>query len=332
MSDLSVILCTYNPDEALLDEVMASLAAQAMTFEFILVDNNSDTPLTTDRLSALAAGSARIVREPRQGLAHARRCGVRASSAELICFVDDDNILAPDYLDQAMRIALDRPEIGAFAGRAHGRFGRKPSWIHRRHIARYAVRDLGDEPVTGPGDHWGPWEPFGAGLVVRCDVAEGYCKLVDSTVTAAGMGRSSRTGLGSGEDSLFSRVADRLGYKVSYEPTLRLEHVIPAGRLTFGYLANLVGGQARVQATFDRLRGVSAPPPPPTWRQPDLLVRRFIARCRNPGLGEALTHVFWDLGYWSGQTDYAVEDERAMAYLLDTLDIRQPNSGEKLEK
>jgi hypothetical protein len=264
-----------------------------------------------------------MVRESCQGLAHARRRGVRESTGDLVCFVDDDNILARDYLAQALRIAHERPEIGAFAGRAHGRFGKPPSWIHRRHIARYAVRDLGDQRLSGPGDYSGQWEPFGAGLVVRRDVAEGYCRLVEATATAAGMGRSSRTGSGSGEDSLFSRVAHRLGYEVSYEPALALEHIIPTERLTLRYLATLVAGQARAQAALDRLRGERVQAPPSRYWEPVLLLRRFASRCRNPGLGEAISHVFWDLGYWSGQREYAVDDEQAIAATLDALEAER---------
>ena len=47
---LSVVLCTHNPDTALLDEVLAALALQFETgaHELIIVDNASDPPLAPE--------------------------------------------------------------------------------------------------------------------------------------------------------------------------------------------------------------------------------------------------------------------------------------------
>ena len=245
-------------------------------------------------------GPARIIREKRQGLSFARACGVRAASTPLLCFVDDDNILAPDYLSQAVQIARNHPSLGVFGGQARGVFGRPPDWLIRRHVGRYAVRDNGPEPITGPGREWGPWEPFGAGMVSRADTARAFADLIDLADDAGGLGRSGAR-LGSGEDSLFSRIADKLGYRVGYRPELSLDHIITAPRLNWTYLFRLVAGQARAQVMLRRISGDKDPPPPPRWREPDLTVRRFISRVRTPGLYEAITHVFWDRAYWAAQ-------------------------------
>lgn len=326
---LSVILCTYNPNRAVLDEAIASIARQqdAPAFEFILVDNNSSPALDAARLAPLpAAARPRLVIEPRQGLSFARSRGIAEAGAGLLCFIDDDNVLDPGYLASAARIGAEHPELGAFAGRAIGRFGRAPSWLHRRHIARYAVRDHGPEPIHGSGARWGPWEPIGAGLVVRSDIAGHFRAMVEASEDAAGLGRTGRS-LASGEDSLISRIADRLGYEVGYRPELSLEHIIAPGRLSLRYLLGLVEAQARSQVVLDRICARSAPPPPPRWRQPDLLARRFVSRIRTPGLDEAITHIWWDRGVWDQQRRPVSDAETTMADYLAGLRPDAPRRG-----
>lgn len=301
MSELTVVICTHNPDIPLLMRVMEALdqQAEAPEFEIVLIDNNSTPPIDTTLFSGFSAPTF-IAQEPRQGLAFARSCGVALASAPVICFVDDDNILEPDFLANSIQIARDNPEIGAFGGRARGVFGKRPDWLVMRHIGRYAVRDYGAEPIVGSGRTWGSWEPFGAGLVVRAEIARTFAQLVDLTEDAGGLGRNGAH-IASGEDSLFSRIADRLGYKVAYRPELALDHVIKSQRLGWRYLFKLVAGQARAQVALNRICGDPDPAPPPKWREPDLAVRRFVARLRTPGLYEAITHIFWDHAYWAAQ-------------------------------
>jgi len=215
-------------------------------------------------------------------------------------------------------IAAANPDLGAFGGVARGVFGAAPDCLIQRHIARYAVRDHGSEPIRGPGDRWGPWEPFGAGIVVRSDVAKAFERLVDASEDAAGLGRAG-TALGSGEDSLFSRIAHRLGYEVAYRPELKLDHVVGSERLTWRYLFALVAGQARAQVTLNRICKTPAPPPPPRWREPDLTVRRFISRLRTPGLHEAITHVAWDRAFWRAQRQPETDGQRRLRVAFNKL-------------
>lgn len=55
------------------------------------------------------------VREEELGLSVARRRGIREARGEIVVFVDDDNVLAPDYLDHARSIMQDA-SIGALGG------------------------------------------------------------------------------------------------------------------------------------------------------------------------------------------------------------------------
>lgn len=320
MKPLSVVLCTYNPDKRLLGLALRAIARQQSdASELIVIDNASDPPLANSIFAANGLSIGRVIKEPRPGLSFARATGIKHATSELIVFVDDDNELQKDYFVESVSFSEAHPEVGAFAGRATGIFERQPDWLIRRHIARYAIRDLGDQPLVGSGKSWGPHEPFGAGLVVRRDVAMQFAKLVDLTSNAGGLGRAGET-LASGEDSLFSRIADRLGYQVAYAPSLRLDHHIGADRMKWRYLFRLIAGQAHAQVALDRICGrADKSAPPPLWREPDLLTRRFLGRLRDPGLHEAISHVAWDRAYWAAQRTPPGASETYMATELDKL-------------
>ncbi len=324
----SVVICTYNPDRALLAEVLDALARQDAPppFELVLVDNNSEPAVEASLLSGFG-DRARVIREPRQGLANARACGIAETRSELLVFVDDDNILASDYLRHCARIAEEEPGLGVFAGRSVGRFARPPGWLHRRNIARFAVRDLGDEPLTGSGAKWGIWEPFGAGMAVRRDIAEAFADMNEIAGGALPLGRSGAAPA-TGEDSLFSRIADRLGYQVGYRPQLRLEHAIAEDRLSLKYLLKLIEGQGRSHAILEAMCGrMEAQPAPKRFGL--LLARRFLHRLRNPGPHEAFTHLWWDYGFYTERADVGASLHQALRRHLDRLAGGDASSGGK---
>ncbi|MGF1463139.1 MAG: glycosyltransferase [Maricaulaceae bacterium] len=291
---LSVILCTYNPRADLIARALRALGAQTLArrrWELIVVDNNSTPALDADRLERLAARPIRLLREPRQGLVFARACGIAAARASEIVFVDDDNELASDYLDAALRVFHAEPDLGCFGGVCEGALERGVGRLKRAYLPHLGVREVGDAPLTGSGAAWGLHEPIGAGLCVRANVAEAYRTFVETDAGASGLGRQGAALL-SGEDSLFSRIADVLGYAVGYRPQLFLRHHITARRLTYRYLARLLEGHGVSQVALRRLGGETISPPPrgSIWRN-------FGHRWRTEGLASALGHIFWDRGF-----------------------------------
>ncbi len=295
--ELSVVLCTYNPSPSLIARALRALARQSLDracFELIVVDNNSSPPLDEAWLSRLSLGPVRVVREMRQGLTFARVGGINAARADLICFVDDDNELAADYLDNVLSISAAEPGLGVWGGICEGRLELPVGRFKRMWLPHLGVRDLGPEPLTGNGQAWGPHEPIGAGICVRRPVAQGYVTFVESGEAAGALGRKGKALL-SGEDSLLSRIAHILGLEVGYRPQLRLGHHITAGRLKLRYLARLMSGHGRSYVALARIQGECFDPPPPLGRK--VLIRNFVHRCRMEGAGHALGMLFWDRGY-----------------------------------
>src|ERR1700757_663405 len=113
---ISVLLCTHNPRPDYLGRVLTALRGQTLAtkqWELLLIDNASEQPLAqTVDISWHPRG--RHIRENELGLTAARLRGIRESSSELLVFVDDDNVLAPDFLAQAAAISARCPVLGVF--------------------------------------------------------------------------------------------------------------------------------------------------------------------------------------------------------------------------
>jgi glycosyltransferase involved in cell wall biosynthesis len=294
---ISVVLCTYNPDRHLLHEALRSLEAQTLRgFDVVVVDNNSTPPLDETELRARFRLELRVLREGRPGLTYARCTGINATSGDLIVFVDDDNRLDADYLQQAVGIAAGEPAIGHFGGIARAGLRHPiPRW--KTPLLRYlGVRDHGPEPITSAEPSWGPWEPIGAGMVTRRAVARGFVDVVHQHESAGQLGRRG-TALMSGEDALMARAANRLGFACSYQPALKLTHLMKPARLKATVLARTVEGHGRSYVVLERVQQRPVPRPD-VWTMAVELGRRYLFRTRTEGLAAGTVSWFWDVGYF----------------------------------
>ncbi|HEX5438859.1 MAG TPA: glycosyltransferase [Gemmatimonadaceae bacterium] len=108
---LSVVVCTRErPDD--LERCLVALGAQRAPLEVIVVDNAPRTGRT--RAVATRAG-VRYVVEPRPGLDCARNAGLRAATAPVVAYTDDDAVADPEWAE-ALLAALDDQSVTAVAG------------------------------------------------------------------------------------------------------------------------------------------------------------------------------------------------------------------------
>lgn len=97
-ADLSVIVTSYNKPPEQIIECMNSIKEQTVRpKEVILVDDCSKDP----RAHALATS---IMLPKNVGVAKARDIGVKMSTGRLLLFVDADDKLAPDFIEQCGRV------------------------------------------------------------------------------------------------------------------------------------------------------------------------------------------------------------------------------------
>ena len=94
-------------------------------WELIVVDNASQVDVAT-RFPLDWHPAGRHVGEHELGLIHARLRGISESKGDLIVFVDDDNVLAPNFLFEAGKIGAEYPFLGVWGGSIRAEFELQP--------------------------------------------------------------------------------------------------------------------------------------------------------------------------------------------------------------
>jgi hypothetical protein len=259
---LSVVICTHNPRADFLSRTLASLRVQTLPFtewELIVVDNASREALS---LEAVRAGhpAARVVPEPEVGLTAARLRGIAEARADLLVFVDDDNILEPDYLACATGLSTTRPMLGVWGCGSY-----TPEWevVPPPGFTEY-LRYLAVH--RAPRDHWSdrPFDyeamPAGAGLCVRAAVARRYADNVRNDPRRKLLGRTGGN-LAGCEDFDLALTATDLGLGTGVFTALAMTHLMPRGRVEENYLLRLIEGHACSTVLLMALRNPGFKPP-----------------------------------------------------------------------
>jgi glycosyltransferase involved in cell wall biosynthesis len=257
-----------------LERVLRALDDQSLgkeKWEMVLVDNASQMPLK-DAINLKWHPGARIVREDTLGLAAARIRGVEESRTDVLVFVDDDNVLRRDFLDQCQRIASEWPQIGVWGGTLKAEFECPPPDHLVPHLKALALRHV---LKANWSNVWNcnAAEPLGAGLCVRRQVAVEYCEHYRKTSLRIG----DRTGnnLLSGGDTEIAYVSCRMGMGMGVFPELELVHLIPERRLEEDYLVNIAEGISTSSIVLKYKWGSIVPESPYSL----LVILRLLKHC-----------------------------------------------------
>lgn len=236
--NVSVIICAHNPRADYLRQTLQALENQTLPraeWELLLVDNSSAVALS-EGYSLAWHPHGRHILEPEVGLTRARLTGIAAAENELLVFVDDDNVLAPDYLEQAVQLAALHPNIGVFGGKIIGQFEMPPpAWL-LPHIEIIAIRDL--KRSSWSNLYQWATTPVGAGMVMRRFIAQTYARLTQEHPVKQLLGRKGDNTF-CGEDVDMAYTAIDLGYGAGRFLELQLTHLIPQKRLAPAYLLRL---------------------------------------------------------------------------------------------
>ncbi len=172
---IAVLIVTYNR-LALLRECVDAVMGQTHAASALYIVDNKSTDGTGDYLAELARhperseGSFHIITSDKNlGGAGGFELGVsealKYDDHDLLVLIDDDAMLAPDYLERMADAAEKHPDIAMFAGAVH--CDDAVDTNHRRRIKNRLIFSEG----------WVPGDEYGAGRSFFCDMAT-FCGLV----------------------------------------------------------------------------------------------------------------------------------------------------------
>ena len=109
-SKISVILTTYNgSSRGYLSSAIESVLTQSyQNFELLIIDDGSTDNTKKTCSSYLENDRIRYLYQENTGLAGARNTGIRASSGEFLCFLDDDDVWKPEKLQKQLEFIQNR--------------------------------------------------------------------------------------------------------------------------------------------------------------------------------------------------------------------------------
>ena len=247
---VSIVICCYNSASRLpetLNHLLVQDAPIDLKWEVILVDNAS-----TDNTAKLAVTlwpkdltvPLKVVSEPKPGLTNARKRGLREAQYDLVCFVDDDNWLSPNWVRLVAEVMATHPAVGACGGQSEAVFESEPPFWFDQFQNSYAVGPQSDE---GGDITWSKGHLWGAGLVLRKEAWEELIKKGFQFLLTDRKGKS----LSSGGDCELCYALRLAGWRLWYEPNLTLRHYITDNRLTWHYLRRVQRGVGRSTLGFD---------------------------------------------------------------------------------
>jgi hypothetical protein len=224
-----------------LRRVLEALDAQTLpkeSWELLVIDNASEQRLI-ERWALSWHPRARHIREEELGLTPARLRGIKESNGNLLVFVDDDNLLAPDYLQTARALLTAHPYLGVIgAGILEPEFAVEPTPELTAYLSLLALRQVSEARWSNNANDFCA-VPWGAGLCVRRQVAASYQQFVKRLDVVEILDRRGEWLFGDG-DVAFSWASVARGQGFGVFPGLQLTHLIPAERLTQRYLLRLV--------------------------------------------------------------------------------------------
>lgn len=267
---ISVITCLHNPRPDFLVRVLLALHEQTLPkseWEIIIIDNASKQNIS-DELDINWHPNARVVREDNLGLTFARIRGIVESKAEILVFIDGDNILEKNYLQNVMKEFQANSRLGCIgAGKIIPEFESTPPREVAPFFKMLAIRDS-DLPIFSSLIDFSDALPYGAGLAIKRGPALDYVQSCRNSARRSALDRSGENLLSGGDIDLVLH-ACRLGLMAGVVPELQLVHLIPDKRLNPCYLVHLARGHAISHALLARLWGYERPKQNPLaflWR------------------------------------------------------------------
>jgi glycosyltransferase involved in cell wall biosynthesis/GT2 family glycosyltransferase len=245
---ISVVICAFTEDRLdALGEAIDSIGAQSV--------QPLETVLVIDHAPELLVEARRrwpeievFANEEAQGLSGARNTGLAKSHGDVVAFIDDDAVAAPDWLERLTEAYGDRMVVGA-GGTVRPRWeAGRPGWFPEEF-----------DWVVGCTHSGMPSRPEPVRNLVGANMSFRRDALTEVGGFSHDLGRIGTLPVGCEETDLCIRIArDRPGETILYDPAAGVEHSVPATRARFGYFTERCSAEGRSKAVLAAMVGSDA--------------------------------------------------------------------------
>lgn len=125
-ADITVVIPTFNRTHLLLETVSSVLNQTRKAHEILIIDNGTERVTASELVQP--DRNIRIICAPPNGTQYARNIGILSANSTWIAFLDDDDLLEPDFIEEVEKAMLFGPSD--VIGTDHRKF--TPDGVERR--------------------------------------------------------------------------------------------------------------------------------------------------------------------------------------------------------
>ena len=242
---ISVVICAFTFDRLeVMGESLDSLRAQTLApHEIVLVIDHA--PKLMEEARRLWPDVKIVANREKQGLSGARNTGVAEASGEVVAFLDDDAIAAPDWLRHLAAAYADPDVLGA-GGTVRPRWVEgKPGWFPPEF-----------DWVVGCTHSGMPRQLSPVRNLVGANMSFRRQPLLEVGGFSHDLGRVGTLPVGCEETDLSIRVHQRWpDADILYDPAAEVEHVVPGARGRVRYFLDRCRAEGRSKAVLTGMVG-----------------------------------------------------------------------------
>jgi hypothetical protein len=245
VSDISVVIRCYTEERwAWLVEAVASASAQSLPARevIVVVDGN---PALLERARAHMPSATVVENDGPRGSAGAWNCGIAASAGEVVAFLDDDAVAAPDWLKQ-LALGYDSRDVVGVGGTI------EPEWLAGR--PRWFPSEF--DWVVGCSYTGAPTVPAAVRNLIGCNMSFRRRVFAVAGGFRPGIGHVGGRPLGCDETELCIRIGRHWPWALlRHNPLARVRHKVPAARARWSYYCSRCAMEGRSKALVAQLVG-----------------------------------------------------------------------------
>ncbi len=223
--DISVVICGYSEDRwnDLVGSVASIRSQHCQPREIILVIDHNPSLLACARASL--EGVTVVENREQRGLSGARNSGIEVAAGDVVAFLDDDAVAAPDWLERLAAAYSDARVLGVGGAVVPVWFNGRPAWFPEEF-----------DWVVGCTFRGMPIEAMPVRSIIGCNMS--FRREIVAAIGGfrSGMGRIGAVPLAGEETEFCIRAGQHWpGSCWIYEPLARVYHTVPPARKRSGY-------------------------------------------------------------------------------------------------